>query len=682
MKKILYTLGFALISVSIFAQVDRTKPPKPLPQGEINFGKTEDFTLPNGLKVIVVEDHKLPKVRVLINLDLTGVKEGNKAGMGSMFGDMLRAGTKNFTKEQLDEKIDFLGSDFYTGSTQLGVSALKSQLAPSLDIVQELLYNPTFSNQTELDKLKKQSKTSLEADEKNPDAIAGRVRNVLLYGKDDMWGEYETPETLDNIVLSDFKNYYDTYFKPNIAYLTFVGDITASEAKALAEKYFGAWKKGEVKQDIPALKPNTSGISLAFVDLSSATQSVINVFHLVSLKKTDKNYFPTVLGNSILGDGSSGRLFKDLRETHGWTYGAYSRLSDNYKRMGVFSATAKVRNDVTDSAVAAIISNIADITNKAPTTDELADKKAEYTGNFVLALEKPETTASFAYNQFREKLPADFYKNYLKNLNAVTDTQIPTAMNQTIDPKNLTILVIGKGEEILPNLEKLGYPIHYFDKYGNPTEKPAGKKSSDATLAQVIDKYITAVAGSRDKAEALKSLSLEGEMSMAQLPVPLSVTGKFLAPNKEIMILSAQGQSMRQGFDGTNPITSPMSPAPSADGVEAMKSRKGHFEELYYTDADVKVDGIVSLNGKEVYKVIKTRGKYTAVSYYDTIGGLKLKEEITIDDTTMVSEYTDYKDFGGYKLPVKETMNAKGQEMTLTIKSYQINPPLTDADFR
>jgi len=682
MKKILYTLGFTLISTSIFAQVDRTKPPKPLPQGEINFGKTEDFTLPNGLKVIVVENHKLPKVRVLINLDLAGIKEGNKAGMSSIFGDMLRAGTKNFTKEQLDEKIDFLGSDFYTESTRLGVSALKSQLAPSLDIVQELLYNPSFSNQTELDKLKKQYKTSLEANEKNPDAIAGRVRNVLLYGKDDMWGEYETPETIDNIVLSDFKNYYSNYFKPNIAYLTFVGDITVAEAKTLAERYFGAWKKGKVKQDIPALKPNTSGVSLAFVDLPSATQSVINVIHLVNLKKTDKNYFPAVLGNSILGDGSSGRLFKDLREKHGWTYGAYSRLSDSYNRMGVFSATAKVRNNVTDSAVAAIISNIADITTQTPTADELSSKKAEYTGNFVLALEKPETTASFAYNQFREKLPADFYKNYLKNLNAVTDTQIPTAMNQTIDPENLTILVIGKGEEILPDLEKLGYPIRYFDKYGNPTEKPADKKPADASLAQVMDKYITAVAGSRDKAEALKSLSFEGEMSTTQLPVLVSITGKFLAPNKDITIIKVKGISVKQGFDGTKPITSLMSSAPPADVVEAMKNRKGYFEELYYTDADAKVDGIVSLNGKEAYKVVKTKGKQ-AVSYYDVQSGLKLKGEMAADDgTPQVAEYADYKDFDGYKLPMKETMNSKGQEITLTIKNYQINPPLKDSDFK
>ncbi|MDR3273707.1 MAG: insulinase family protein [Flavobacteriaceae bacterium] len=683
MKKILYTLGVALVSVSsVFAQVDRTKPPKSLPQSAINFGKTENFTLSNGLKVIVVENHKLPRVRTLIQLDLDGVKEGNKAGMLEMFGEMLRAGTKNFTKEQLDEKIDFLGSDFYYSSAQLGVSALKSQLTPSLDIVQELLYNPTFSNQNELDKLKKQWKTALEADEKSPDAISDRVRKVLLYGKDDMWGEYKTPETIDNITLGDFKNYYNTYFKPNIAYLTFVGDITPAEAKTLAEKYFSSWKKGEVKQSIPALKPNTSGVSIAFVDLPSATQSVISVSNLINIKKADKNYFPDILGNSILGDGSSGRLFKDLREKHGWTYGAYSRFSDSYRRMGNFLATAKVRNNVTDSAAAAFISNIADITTNAPTADELSTKKAEYTGNFVLSLERPETVANFAYNQFCENLPDDFYKNYLKNINAVEAAQIPTALNQTIDLKNLTILIIGKGEEVLPSLEKLGYPIKYFDKYGNPTEKPAGKKASDVSLKQVLDKYITAVAGSRAKAESLKSLSLDGEMSIAQLPQPIAVTSKFSYPNKEITILSLMGQSLKQGFDGTNAITSPMSPAPSADELQKMKNRKGYFNELYYDDTNAKVDGIVSLNGKDAYKVVITINGVQAVSYYDAESGLKIKEESVAGGSTAHVEYADYKIFDGYKLPTKSVMSTEGQEMTLTVKNYQINPKLTDADFK
>jgi hypothetical protein len=214
-------------------------------------------------------------------------------------------------------------------------------------------------------------------------------------------------------------------------------------------------------------------------------------------------------------------------------------------------------------------------------------------------------------------------------------------------------------------------------KHVTPTEKPAGKKDSDVSLKQVLDKYITAIAGSRAKAEDLKSLSYDGEMSIAQSPQPVSYSRKFSYPNKEITIISLMGYSQKSGFDGTNAITEPMVPAPSADKLQKMKDKKGYFDELYLANTDAIVDGIVSLNGKDAYKVKKGRW----VSYYDVKSGLKIKEESVSGGIGYV-EYADYKNFNGYKLPTKIVMGAEGKEMTLTVKNYQINPKLTDADFK
>lgn len=682
MKKLLYTLALVVTSASmVFSQVDRKHPPKPLPERAINFGKMENFTLPNGLKVIVVENHKLPVVRVDVSLDITAVKEGEKAGYLEMFGSMLRAGTRNFTKAELDEKIDYLGSDFYTGSSYLGVSALKKQLTPSMEIVKELLYNPTFLNQEELDKLKKQAKTELEADDKVPDAISQRVEDVLLYGKEDAWGEYETQKTIDNITLSDFKTYYNTYFKPNIAYVTIVGDITLPEAKTLAEKIFSSWKSEEVKQNIPPLKKNTSGMKIAFVDLPSATQSTISVIGLVNLKKSDKDYFPDVLGNSILGDGASGRLFKDIREKHGWTYGAYSVLKDSYKRLGNFKAYAQVRNDVTDSAVVEFIKNIKDVTTTPPAAEELSLKKSEYNGNFALMLEKSETVARFVRTQIMENLPANFYENYLKNLNKIVASQIPVSLKKTLDPDNLIILVVGKAEEVLAGLEKLGYPVKFYDKFGNPANKPAAKKEvSDITLSQVLNKYYVGVAGSKEKLEKLKSLIIEGEMKISQMPQPLPFVLKFSAPNKTVTTISFMGQTMKQGFDGTQEFSSTGKVEESQ--LEEFKNQKGYFPELFYTDSDAKLEGIVTVEGKEAYKIVVTHGDNKKNIYIDTTTGLKVKEEASGKIGSAITEFYDYKDFDGYKLPTKINISTQGQNMSQIIKKYSINPKISDEEFK
>lgn len=682
MKKLLFTLTVIIASTAmIFSQVDRKHPPKPLPERDIHFGKTEQFTLSNGLKVIVVENHKLPIVRVDLTLDITAIKEGEKAGYLGMFGQMLRAGTQNFTKEDLDEKIDYLGSDFYIGSTSMGVYALKKQIKPSMEIFKELLYNPTFSNQVELDRLKKQAKAELEAGDKTPDVISGRVENVLLYGKEDAWGEYVTEKTLNNINLSDFKTYYTNYFKPNIGYVTIVGDITLSEAKTMAKECFSSWKIGEVKQDIPTLKRNTSAIKIAFVDLPTATQSSISVIGLVDLKKSDKDYFTNVLGNSVLGDGTSGRLFKDLREKHGWTYGAYSILNDNYKRLGKFGAYAQVRNEVTDSAVVEFIKNIRDITIKPPTEEELSLKKSEYNGNFALMLEKSETVARFIRTQMMEGLPINFYENYLKSLNKVSAKQIPISLNKTIHPDNLIILVVGNGEEVLNGLEKLGYPIEFYDKFGNPVNKPTGiKEVTDITLKEVLNKFYVGVAGSKEKLEKLKSLIIEGEMKLSQIPQPLPFVFKFLAPNKNITLISFMGQTMKHGFDGIN-IFSSMGES-DKDQIEEFKHQKGYFPELFYTDSEAKIEGKVNIDGKETYKISITNGNNKKNIYYDSKTGLKLKEEATGKIGTAITEFYDYKDFGGYKFPTKINTITQEQNMSQFIKKYTINPKISDEEFK
>src|SRR5690606_27228333 len=210
-----------LFSSAAVAQINRSQLPEPGPAPEIKLGEVEDFTLDNGLKVFVVENHKLPRVAFSLVLERDPLVEGEKAGLTGFVGEMLTAGTTSRTKEQLDEEVDCIGASLSASSTSLYGSSLKKHQNKRLEPRADVLFNPVFP-QAELDKLKKQALTGLAAAKDNPDAISSHLANALVYGKEHPYGEHQTEATTENITVEDVKNYYNTYFKPNIAYLAIV----------------------------------------------------------------------------------------------------------------------------------------------------------------------------------------------------------------------------------------------------------------------------------------------------------------------------------------------------------------------------------------------------------------------------------------------------------------------------
>jgi len=245
MKKLFISALALAFATTTIAQVDRSKMPEPGPAPKIELGKTESFTLDNGLKVFVVENHKLPKVAYSLSLNIDGILEGDKAGTADLAGDLLSKGTENRTKEEINFGIDYIGARLNTYSMGVYASSLTKHQEKLLDIMADVVKNAKFDEE-ELEKLRKQYISGLQTEINDPDAIASKVRKALLFGKDHPYGEVVTEETLENITLEDIQEYYSTYFRPNIAYLAVVGDVTVKEVKPLIKKHFGDWEKGEV----------------------------------------------------------------------------------------------------------------------------------------------------------------------------------------------------------------------------------------------------------------------------------------------------------------------------------------------------------------------------------------------------------------------------------------------------
>jgi predicted Zn-dependent peptidase len=698
MKKLVVLLIAVSVVSGVFAQkLDRSIRPKAGPAPEIKLGKIESFTLENGLKVFVVENHKLPKVTFSLSLDIDPIMEGDMVGYISATGELLGRGTKTKTKQQLDEEIDFIGATLSTYSKGIYASSLKKHQDKLLTLMSDVLMNADFK-QEELDKIKKQTISGLASAKDNPDEIARNVRNVLLYGSKHPYGEITTEETVEKISLDKCKEYYATYFKPNVAYLAVVGDVSVKEIKPLIEKYFSAWKKGDVpthKYRTPSAPDKTR---VAVVHKEGSTQSVVNIAYPVNLKKSSPDVVKARIMNSILGGGSTGRLFLNLREGHGFTYGAYSSLNSD-QIVGNFNASAKVRNEVTDSSITEFMVELNRLVKEKVTEKELQDVKNYMSGTFAYTLQDPQTIARFAISIEKYHLPADYYSTYLKQIAAVTVDDILAMAKKYIKPSNAFILVVGDktvAEKLTPfSADK---KVEFYDNYGNDWVEPLKPAPKGMTAEKVLDKFIEARYGMpagkklKKKLKKIKDITIKMEASMQGQTINFTRYSK--APNKFAMTIS-MGEMVvqKQTFNGSKGKISGMQGNKDIEGdeLEDLKASSVMFGDVDYatTGNTYVLLGIEPVDGKDAYKieVTKKNGK-KSTEWYDMETYLQVKA-VSVEDAgeeaggliTSTTLYYDYKEVNGIKFAHKINQSAGPQVFDMIVKSIEINTKLGDDVF-
>lgn len=664
---------------------DRTQP-KPGPAPKINIKKPETFSLPNGLKVLVVENHKLPRVSFSLTIDNTPYAEGNKKGVDDLTSSLIGNGSTKTAKDPFNEEIDFLGANINFYSSGASASGLSKHAKRILELMAEGALMPNFT-QDEFDKEKEKLIEGLKTQEKSVTAVASRVERVLAYGKNHPSGEYLSEETINNVSLADVKDNYKTYFVPEHAYLVIVGDVKTKEVKKLVETLFGSWTKATAPRLTYSNPSNVQYSQINFVDMPNAVQSEITILNTVNLKMTDADFFPVILANQVYGGDFNSYLNMNLREAHGWTYGARSSIGFDKNVYSVFKANTQVRNSVTDSAVVEALKELKKIRTEKVSDEMLNSVKAGYVGKFVMQVEKPATVARYALNIETEGLPADFYENYIKNINAVTPDDVMRVANKYFLQDNARILVVGKGSEVIAGLESTKIPIFYFDKFGNPTEKPAMKKPVPAgvTVKTIVDGYITAIGG--DKAvKSVKSISSVGSTKIPQAPMPLSYNSKVDSKGRMMVELSMAGMGslMKQVVNGNTGYMMQQGQKKVLEGEELAKMKESAVlfnETLLANKAGVTVSGIEPMNGSDAYAVVDGDTTY----YFDVKSGLKTAEATTEEQdgkkATRVTNFNDYRAVKGVKVPFNTIMNV-GFELDIKMSDVKINEDVSDADFQ
>jgi len=677
-KAVLITAVFA--SASLTAQVDRSQQPEPNGSPVIKLEEPQTFELKNGLKVLVVENHKLPRVSVQLLLDNPPILEGEKAGVSSLTGSLLGKGSVNISKDDFNDEVDFLGASINFSGQSAFASTLSRNFPRIIELMADAAINPNFSGE-EFDKEKERYIENLKSDEKNVSAVARRVESALAYGTTHPNGEFSSIESIEKVTLEDTKAFYEDFFVPENAYLVLIGDLTLKEAKKLVKSNFGKWKAKSTKVTPFTEASNPEITEINFVDMPNAVQSEIIVQNLVDLKMSDEDYIPALIANQILGGGAEGRLFLNLREDKGYTYGSYSGIGSSKDTKARFRATAQVRNAVTDSAVVQILEEVKRIRTELVNQEDLKNAKEKYKGSFVRSLERPQTVANFALNIETQGLDGDFYETYLSRIDAVTAEEVMAAANKFFALNNLRIVVVGKGVEVAEALENINFDgaklkVNYFDPFANSIEKPTFSKPLPAglTAQKVIANYLDKVGGT-EAIQSVNSYAIKATATIQGMTLELATSAKGANYTQEMKMMgNVMQRSVLTESEAYQEMQGQRIPM-SEEDRQKMQLETGIVAELAWVDhPELKLTAIESVNGSDAYVVQLTKDR---ALYFDVNTGLKIQEIVTVEaggqTITQKASFSNYKEVNGILIPHSVSRNLGPQTLDFQITEITIN---------
>ena len=684
-------IGLAIIFAnSLSAQLDRSIVPESGPTPEIFFGKPQTFMLDNGLTVMVVENNKLPRASASLSFDNPLIFEGEIAGVSSILAEMIGNGTQSISKEDFIEEVDFMGASLNITGSGAFAGSLKRYFPRVLELMSQAVLEPLFT-QEEFDNQKNLIKESLKTSEKDVSTAANRVQNFITYGSNHPNGEFVSQESLDKASFNDAVDFYNNFSSPNNAYLVILGDIEFEEIKSKVTELFSSWESKEVVANSFPEPKNPDETEVIFVDMPNGVQSVVTVINTIDFNKKEADYFPALVATRILGGGGAGRLFNNLREDKGWTYGSYSSISESYKTKGLILAQAQVKNEVTDSAAVELLIELDKMRNKLVTDEELTSTKAKYTGNFVMSLENPATIAGFARNIITQDLPENYYNSFLENINNVTKQDVQNAAQKYFSPNKTRIFITGKGSEILEKIEGIEFngkklKVRYFDQYGSEILRPDYSVSTDVTAESVISNYIKSIGG----AEKLNSISSIEVKATANLQgTVLEMYSLKNNQNQSLMTMTAMGMTLVKSvfnkYQGYNEVNGQRVPLTDEELEQAIIN-SALFSELNFDFETIELIGTSFVNDEKAYEIKITDNKSV---FYSAETGLKLKEfeSQEIDGNLITGEvfYKEYEEVDGILIPseinqVSASIPVPGG-LTFKTSVIKLNVKTSDSDF-
>ncbi len=447
----------------------RKNAPEALAPVKFDIPRPEQTVLDNGLRVIVFEDERLPLVSYRLAFHSGDINDPDGAtGMTSAMASMLTEGTENYTSLQLAEKIELLGAGIGASAsddfTTVSASSLSLYSTEVLGMMAEVVLRPTFP-EDELDLYRRNTVEHLKFQRSQPGFLAGEQSARLIYGKHPYSKVSPNAADIEKLDRDRLIMFHREAFIPNNAMFIAVGDVKLDEVVDELNDHFSDWQQGTVGWEKFEAPPRRTARSLTIVDRKGSAQSNIVITNL-GIKRTDPDYFPLIVMNQVLGAGASSRVFMNLREEKGYTYGAYTRLGTK-KLAGDFEATAEVRTSVTGESLKEFFYELNRIRDAHVGDDEIADAKNFLTGVFPIRAETQEGLTNLIVNQHLYGLPDDYLQTYRENVDAVTVDDVKRVAVKHIRPDEMAIVIVGDADEVLPQAKEYAATVEIFDTDGN-----------------------------------------------------------------------------------------------------------------------------------------------------------------------------------------------------------------------
>jgi zinc protease len=437
----------------------RDNPPRPLPARPVTVPSYELRKLANGMQVVLVSQNEQPaiSVRMIVRAGAAHDPKG-KYGLAMMAATLLDQGAGTRTAEQIAEEIDFIGGALNTGAgtdlSYVNAVVMKDSYEIALRLMSDVVQRPTFAPE-EIERQRNQALSALKVSAEAPESVADRVIDRLIYG----FHPYGMPgagtaESLAALTRADLVEYHQRYFVPNNALIAVVGDITPAEAMAGLEKYFGAWKPGEV----PALnvtEPPDATRRVVVIDKKDAVQTEIRVGH-IAIPRKHNDYEAVDQAVKILGGEGANRLQQVLRSQKQLTYGASADL-DTFKWAGAVIAETDTQTANTAEALRVVVDEFTRLQRERVGNGELEGAQDYMVGHFPLTIEVPDQIATQVLNQLFYELPVEELPRYRERILKVTPDELQRVARWFIRPSQLSIVLVGNADRFVGDLKGVGF---------------------------------------------------------------------------------------------------------------------------------------------------------------------------------------------------------------------------------
>lgn len=438
---------------------------------KVKLPKANEATLKNGLRVLVLENHRVPLVSMQMVIMSGGLSDpADQRGLASFTASLLREGTAKRSSKEISEQVDTMGATLNAGATVSSItstvtaSGLLENLDPLLDVFADVVRNPKFPAD-EVEKFKSRTLAQLQVLRSNPSYLAQERFNRAIYGEHPAALVTAPAESLKKTTAADLARFHATYYRPNNAMLTIVGDVKLKEILPRIERAFGDWQRAEVPATTVPSTGSQADARIYLIDRPGSVQTVLTLGNL-GIQRNDPDYFPLLVMNKVVGGDAAARLFLNLREDHGYTYGAYSSFGSSRYR-GTWSANSSVRTEVTEGAMREFMYELKRIRGVAVDSTELENAKRALIGSFALSLEDPNSLLQNIVTQKLYDLPAGYWDSYPQGVAAVTAADVQRVAQKYVDLDHLQIVAVGDASKTRTILAKYGTVVVY-DAEGKP----------------------------------------------------------------------------------------------------------------------------------------------------------------------------------------------------------------------